>query len=76
MSMTNAERQQKYRYRALKDPETADPLTRVQVYLGTAGNARLKHLCQETGKTQREIIEIALELATPTIILATKPVTP
>ena len=71
MPMTNAERQRKYRQRALRDPETADPLTRVQVYLGPAGDARLKHLCRTTGKTQREIIEAALELATP-LLLDTK----
>lgn len=68
MPMTNAERQRKYRQRALKDPETAEPLTRVQIYLGPAGDARLKHLCRTTGKTQREIVEAALELATPALL--------
>jgi hypothetical protein len=53
---TNAERQRKYRYRALKDPN-GHLLARVQVYLSPTAHRVLKDLARDWGCTQREVLE-------------------
>ncbi len=56
---TNAERQRRYRERALKDPDGL-LLTRLQVMLSPAADGALKRLCKETGIGKRQIVERAL----------------
>jgi DNA-binding MarR family transcriptional regulator len=56
MAATNAERQRKYRYRALKDPD-GYLLSRVQVYLSPQAHRVLRELAHEWGCTQRSVIE-------------------
>ena len=63
MAMTNAERQQRYRERALKDPDGA-LLTRLQVFIGAHEAANLEKICRATGSTKRQAVEQAInELA-------------
>lgn len=57
--MTAAERQAKYRERALKDPD-GHLLARVQTMLPPHAIANLKRLQKATGLTQRECIEKAI----------------
>ena len=65
MAATNAERQRKYRERALKDPDGL-LLTRVQVYLAPTPHRILKDLARDWGCTQREVIERLLNERDPT----------
>lgn len=61
--MTTAERQRKYRERALRDPDGLN-LTRLQVMLSAHPAACLERLCKKTGKKKRETVALALiELA-------------
>ncbi len=63
MAMTSAERQQKYRERALKDPD-GHLLTRMQVMVGPSASANLERICQSGGWTKRQAVEVAInELA-------------
>lgn len=63
MALTNAEKQRKYRERALKDPEGHN-LTRLQVLIDSYSAACLERMAKGTGKTKKELIEQALvELA-------------
>ena len=62
--MSTAERQRRYRNRALKDPDGL-LLTRVQVYLPPRPARVLKELAQEWGCPQREVIERLLMDADP-----------
>lgn len=59
-----AERQRRYRQRALKDPDGL-LLTRCQVYLEPRPARVLKDLAQEWGTTQRGVIERLLLAADP-----------
>ena len=63
MANSNAERQRRYRHRALKDPE-GTLLTRLQVMLGAHADASLSRIVAATGMTKKEAVERAvLELA-------------
>ncbi len=56
MAATNAERQRKYRERALKDPD-GHLLTRVQVCLSPTPRRILKDLARDWHCSQREVLE-------------------
>ncbi|MBM9536162.1 hypothetical protein [Desulfobulbus alkaliphilus] len=58
-AMTPAERQKRYRKRALRDPEGL-LLARLQVMLGPHASANLDRICQKTGWSKREAVEKAL----------------
>jgi hypothetical protein len=63
MALTNAEKQQKYRERALKNP-SGHNLTRLQALIDSHAAACLERMAKNTGKTKKELIEQALvELA-------------
>ena len=62
--MSAAERQRRYRNRALKDPDGL-LLTRVQVYLAARPARVLRDLAQEWDCPQREVIERLLMDADP-----------
>ena len=62
--MSAAERQRRYRQRALKDPDGL-LLTRVQVYLAPRPARVLKDLARDWGCLQREVIERLLMAADP-----------
>lgn len=63
MAMTNAERQRRYRERALKDPDGA-LLARLQVFIGAHEAENLERICQQKGCTKRQAVERAInELA-------------
>jgi hypothetical protein len=62
--MSAAERQRRYRERALKDPDGL-LLTRVQVYLTPRSARVLKDLARDWGCPQREVIERLLMAADP-----------
>ena len=55
----NAERQRRYRERALRDPGGLR-LVRLQVMLSAEANGCLKRICERTGKTKKEVVELAL----------------
>lgn len=59
MSSTNAERQRQYRARALKDPDGL-LLARLQVLLSAHADACLTRLIASTGKSKREVVELAI----------------
>ena len=59
MALSNAEKQRRYRERALKDPDGL-LLTRLQVFLSSSADATLNRICERTGKTKREIVEAAI----------------
>lgn len=59
MGMSNAEKQRRYRERAMKDPDGL-LLTRLQVMLSSSADATLKRISERTGKTKREIVESAI----------------
>jgi hypothetical protein len=59
MATTNAERQRRYRERALHDPDGL-LYTRLQVMLSPGANGALRRICKASGKSQREIVEKAL----------------
>jgi len=62
-AMTAAERQKRYRERALHDPDGA-LLTRLQVMLGPHAAANLERICEQNGWTKRQAVEKAInELA-------------
>jgi hypothetical protein len=56
MAATNAERQRKYRDRALKDPDGL-LLTRLQTYLSPRSHRILKDLARDWNCSQREVLE-------------------
>ncbi len=61
--MSTAERQRRYRERALRDPD-GSLLTRLQVMLSPTATANLERIAAQTGQTKREVVETALlELA-------------
>jgi DNA-binding MarR family transcriptional regulator len=67
MALSNAERQRKYRERALKDPDGL-LLTRLQTYLSPRADRILKELARDWGCTQREVIErLLIERDTVTV---------
>jgi hypothetical protein len=53
MGMSNAEKQHRYRERALRDPDGL-LLTRLQVMLSPSADSTLRRICARTGKTKRE----------------------
>lgn len=61
-ALSAAERQRRYRKRALKDPDGL-LLTRVQVYLSPRPARVLKDLARDWGCSQREVIERLLAAA-------------
>jgi hypothetical protein len=63
MDNSNAERQRRYRYRALKDPD-GTLRTRLQVMISVHANASLNRIVARTGMKKQEAVERAvLELA-------------
>ena len=63
MAMTAAERQRRYRERALRDPEGL-LLARLQVMLDPHSSACLERICKATGHNKRQAVEQAIvELA-------------
>ena len=61
--MSTAERQRRYRERALRDPD-GSLLTRLQVMLSPTATANLERIAAQTGQTKRRVVETALlELA-------------
>ena len=61
MALSNAEKQARYRYRALRDPGGL-LLTRVQVLIGPRAAADLKRIRKRTGWTLQETVERAVKL--------------
>jgi hypothetical protein len=61
MAMTNAEKQRRYRERALKDPDGL-LLSRLQVLVGPSTHAQLERLSAATGWTKRQIVEEAIRI--------------
>ena len=60
---STAERQRRYRERALRDPD-GSLLTRLQVMLSPTATANLERIAAQTGQTKRQVVETALlELA-------------
>ena len=59
MSKSNADRQREYRERVLKDPDGL-LLSRLQVMLSPSADGALKRIVAATGKSKREVIELAL----------------
>ena len=57
--MSTAERQKRYRERALRDPD-GTLLTRVQVMLSPTAAANLERITARTGQTRRQVVETAL----------------
>lgn len=60
MAMTAAERQARYRKRALKDPDGL-LLTRINTMISPRASIKLQRLQKVTGLNQRECIEQAIE---------------
>ena len=61
--MSTAERQKRYRERALRDPD-GTLLTRLQTMLSPSAAADLARITMMTGQTRRQVVETALrELA-------------
>ncbi len=61
MVMSNAEKQRKYRQRALKDPDGL-LLTRLQVLIAPGAAADMDRIVGATGWTKRRVIEQAIKL--------------
>lgn len=59
MGMTNAERQKKYREKALHDPD-GHLLTRLQVMLSASAAADLERLQKATGRDKRQLVDEAI----------------
>lgn len=59
MPKSNADRQREYRERALKDPDGLI-LTRLQTMLSPRADSALRRIVVATGKTKREVVELAL----------------
>ena len=59
MALSNAEKQRRYRERALKDPDGL-LLTRLQVNISAHAAETLERLCQAKGETKRETVERAI----------------
>ena len=59
MKLTNAERQKRYRERALRDPD-GHLLTRLQVLISPQAAANLERLVKKTGKPKKELIDMAI----------------
>ena len=57
--MSTAERQKRYRERALRDPD-GTLLTRLQVMLSPNAAANLERITTKTGQTKRQVVETAL----------------
>ena len=53
--MSTAERQQRYRERALRDPD-GSLLTRLQVMLSPTAAANLERIAAQTGQTKRQVV--------------------
>lgn len=68
MPKSNADRQREYRERALKDPDGLI-LTRLQVMLSASADGSLRRLVKATGKTKREVVELALRELEKAVIL-------
>ena len=61
--MSTAERQRRYRDRALRAPD-GSLLTRLRVMLSPTASANLERIAAQTGQTKRQVVETALlELA-------------
>ena len=58
--MSTAERQKRYRKRALRDPD-GTLLTRLQVMLSPNAAANLERITARTGQTKRQVVETALK---------------
>ncbi len=59
MPMSAAERQRRYREKALRDPD-GDLLTRLQVMIGPHATANLERLVGKTGMSKRQVVEKAI----------------
>ena len=54
MGMSNAEKQHRYRERALRDPDGL-LLTRLQVMLSPSADSTLRRICARTGKSPAQV---------------------
>jgi hypothetical protein len=68
MPKSNAERQRQYRARALKDPDGL-LMTRLQVMLSPSADGALIRIVAATGKSKREVVELALLEMEKTVIV-------
>ena len=59
MSKSNANRQREYRDLALKAPDGLI-LTSIQIMLSPSADGALIRIVEATGKTKREVVELAL----------------
>ncbi len=69
MGMSNAEKQRRYRERALRDPDGL-LLTRLQVLIGPGTAGDLERIVGATGWTKRQVIEQALKLLASKVVRA------
>ena len=68
MPKSNADSQREYRERVLKDPDGLI-LTRLQTMLSPSADGALRRLVKATGKTKREVVELALRELEKAVIL-------
>lgn len=68
MAKSNADRQREYRERALKDPDGLI-LTRLQTMLSPSADGSLRRLVAATGKSKREVVEMALRELEKSVIV-------
>ena len=61
MAMTPAERQRKYKERALKDPDGL-LLTRLEVLIDASAAGRLQRMSTITGEKKRDLVQRAIHL--------------
>ncbi len=69
MGMSNAEKQRRYRERALRDPDGL-LLTRLQVLIAPRTAGDLERIVSETGWTKRQVIEHAIKLLAREVVTA------
>ena len=69
--MNTAERQKRYRERALKDPGGTS-LTRLQTMLSPAAATDLSWITMMTGQTRRQVVEMALRELASSLMAAEK----
>lgn len=60
MAMTLAERQRRYKERALKDPDGL-LLTRLEVLIDASAAGRLQRMATITGQTKRDLVQRAIQ---------------
>lgn len=60
MATTSAERQRRYKERALKDPDGL-LLTRLEVLIDASAAGRLQRMATITGQTKRDLVQRAIQ---------------